>query len=203
VRRMNQFRHSGFDGSHHRLRAHRMNLNPDSGLFGFIENGSKIFHLFRGRSRFRSQRHLADVFDAQPGKPSNFGAGFLWGVVCKINSAGWDDAWTLDKTFLNVVSQRDVAFGRTTTGKYRRVTGVEQLLHLLFFIRSGVDVAVTVDKPGYGAHALRIDRLDTGHVGTPGRNGSDAASANDNRSCVDHVAVTNNDPRVGNDEILG
>src|SRR5439155_24272227 len=102
-----------------------------------------------------------------------------------------------------MVLECQVSFGRTAPGQDRRISGVEKLLHLLFLIRSGVDVAVTVDEPRHCTHALCIDGLRTGSVGATGRNRGDPAAPDNDRPLIDHVTVTNDDPRVGDHKVLG
>src|SRR5437870_1282457 len=102
-----------------------------------------------------------------------------------------------------MVLEGQVPFGRTAPGQDRRISGVEKLLHLLLLIRSGVDVAVSVDKPRHCAHAFCIDGLHTGNVGGAGRNRADPTAPNDDRTLIDHVTVTNDDPSGGENQILG
>ena len=84
-------------------------------------------------------------------------------AVGQIHAPGRDDARSLDDAFLDMVLERQVPFRRTAAGQDRRVSGIEQLLHLLFLIGSGIDVAVAVDESRHGGHAPPIDGLDAGN----------------------------------------
>src|SRR6266571_2463333 len=101
-----------------------------------------------------------------------------------------------------MVLEGQVPFSRTAAGQDGRISGVEKLLHLLLLIRSSVDVAVSVNEPRHCTHAPCVDSLHPGNAGA-GRNRRDPAAPNDDRTLIDHVTVTNNDPRVGDDQILG
>ena len=103
---------------------------------------------------------------------------------------------------LDVIAQRDVAFSRAAARKNRRVAGVEQRLHLRFFVRPGVDVAMRVDEPGDRRQAASVDRRAGGRGGAPAA----ADTIRPPRTTIDpasmHRAVGDDDPRVGDGEVL-
>ena len=199
---MDELRHTRFDSSHHRLRTHRVDLDPHVRFLSFIQNRSEIFHLLGSGARPGCERHLPDELDAKPGEPPHFGSRIFRRVAGKIDSSGGNDARPLDGAFIDVLLEREIAFGRTAAGEHGRVSGVEQLLHLLFLIRPGVDVAMRINETRHRRQAPRVDCLHSGHIGRTGRHRSNPAAANHDGSLIDDIPVTDNDPRIRDHDIL-
>src|SRR3989454_6463581 len=105
MRGMNELGYTGIDGSHHGLRAHRMDLDPDAGFLRLIDDGPESLQFFRGRPRLRSESYFAGKLDSHPRYLPHFGTGLL-GTESQTHRTGRDDSRSLDQAFLNVVLDR-------------------------------------------------------------------------------------------------
>src|SRR6185436_16620710 len=104
---MHELGHAGVHGGHHRLWAHRVYLDPDADFLRFINDGLEVLDLLGGWSRLGRQVLLADKLDAELGKPLDFGTSFFGSLVAaQIDATGWDDAWSFNDAFINMVLER-------------------------------------------------------------------------------------------------
>src|SRR5262249_43901762 len=130
------------------------------------------------------------------------GPRLLRSIVRDVDSAGGYNARPLDETFLDVVSKRDVSFCRTATRQHRRITCIEQFLHLLLLIRAGIDVPMAIDETRHRRHSMHIDRLPPVRVRTAGADRNQLPATNDDRTAIDHGSITDDDPRVRDHQVL-
>jgi hypothetical protein len=81
-----------------------------------------------------------------------------------------------------------------------------RLLHLLFLAGAGVHMPVGVDESRHGCRATRVYRLSTGVLacgwGLASGHRGDAPAPHDDGALIDDHAVADDDPRVGDHEIL-
>src|SRR5437762_2220699 len=138
----------------------------------------------------RKRGLLSSANTPNTGTPNPIGRAGL-----QVEPARRDDPRSPDDALVDVIAKRDVAFGRTAARQDRRVARVEQRLHLLFFVRPGVDVAMGVDESGDGREAARVDGL-TGRRRRSGGRRYDSAAAHDDRALSDDGPVADDDPRV-------
>ena len=172
-------------------------------MFAFVEHGAQGLELLLARARHRRQRDLARVLDAHRRHLADLLARRLRRVVREPHRARRDDPRAVDHALLDVVTQRDVAFGRAAAREHRRVAGLEEPLHLRLLFGTRVDVLVRVDEPRHRRHSLRVDRLTGLLRRRAGRDGRDLAAAHDDRAALDHRAVADDDPGVSDREVLG
>ena len=200
MRRVHEVFHAGVDGRHHGLRAHGVDLHARARLLRFVEQHAQVLHFLRRGTGLRRQRDLADPFHAELRDRLSFRADFVRRAVREIEARRRNDARAADHAFIDVVAQRDVAFGRAAARQDRRVACVEQRLHFLLLVRARVHVTVRVDEAGQGAHAVRVDRL--GRVRRGGADRRDLAAADQDRAPFDDGAVADDDAHIIDGEIL-
>src|SRR5262249_51889106 len=87
---MDEFDDTGVDGSHHRLRADCMYLDPHVDLLGFVDDCFEIFEFLGGGSGLGSERHLPNKFNSSGSERPHFSARLFEGVVGQFNASGWD-----------------------------------------------------------------------------------------------------------------
>src|SRR5262249_42107003 len=109
---------------------------------------------------------------------------------------------SVDHAFLDVLPESDVSFGRTASGKDRRVAGFEKCLHLGLLVGSGIDVPVSVNEPGHRRHALGIDGRTTRGGQPAWRHRNDFARAYHNRPAIYYRSISDNDASISDRKVL-
>src|SRR4029450_9498166 len=185
---MHQTTYTGIDGRDHRRRAHSMNVDLDAGLGALVDDRLEYLDLRLWRSGLRRQSDLTRVLDSLRSHRLNCRTRFGWSTA-KVHSFRRNNARAVEFTFVDPVSERDVAVARPAAGQDRRVPCFEKRLHLRLLIGACVDVLVAVDEAGHGAHALGINHFQPLRVSGACRNRYNPSATHDDRAGVAHLAT--------------